>query len=281
MRESKFANHEGQVITFNDGSGYSFNPLPTYTYSINPSVIGSKIAGFNTADTLSYVVEIGVKGSNAEDTANKLDQLLALFQSDISANSYGRLTINGYSLDCYVTAMTVTQNLHTLKSAAFTVFTDKPTWFKELQTYQYAPDSSIILNSPDEEQLPTQSYSHGYPFGYPNPYAIRKIANPLYTPAQFKLAVMGPCTPSIIIGGHVYSVNSEVGAGEILTIDSRLKKVYKRAADGTITNLFDCRNRDSFIFEKIPPGENQISWQSIDKFFLTLVDERTIPPWSF
>lgn len=281
MRESKFANHEGKSITFNDGSGYSFNPLPTYAYSVNPNVIGSKISGFTNADTVTYPVEIGVRSQRAEDVGNKLDQLLSLFKSDISANSYGELTVNGYSLDCYITAMTPTQNLNLLKSATFTVFTDRPVWYKDLQTYQFTPDSSIIVNSPTGETLKSVTYPHGYPHGYPNPYSKKRVINPLYTPAHFKITVFGPCTPSITIGSHVYAVNAEIGVGEMLTIDSRSKTITKRAADGTISNLFDKRSRESNVFEPIQPGENQVAWQGINKFFLTLVDERLVPPWSF
>lgn len=281
MRESKFANHEGKTITFNDGSGYSFNPLPTYTYNVNPNVIGSKIAGFTTDDTVTYAVEIGVRGVNAQDTSNKLDALLSLFKSDISANSYGRLTVNGYSLECFITGISPAQNLNTLKSVMATVLTDRPTWFKEFKTVQYTPDSVIIENSPSGQPLTSKSYPHGYPYGYPNPYKVKKITNELYSPAQFRLTVEGPCTPAITIGGHIYAVNADIATGETLIIDSRQKTVQKKTADGQFVNLFDSRNRDNFIFEPIPSGESNVSWQEINKFFITLIDERMIPPWSF
>ena len=281
MRKSKFSNHEGKSISFNDGSGYSFNPLPTYAYNVNPNIIGSKIAGFTTADTVAYSVEIGARGINAEDTGNKLDALLSLFKSDISANSYGRLTVNGYSLECYITAISPAQNLNTLKSVLCTVFTDRPTWFKEIRTVRYTPDSVIIENSPSGQPLTSKSYPHGYPYGYPNPYAVKKITNELYSPAQFRLTIEGPCTPSITIGGHIYGVNADIEAEETLIIDSRQKTVIKRTADGKTVNLFDSRNRDSFVFEPIPVGESVVAWQLINQFFITLIDERMIPPWSF
>lgn len=279
MRESKFANHEGVSITFNDGSGYTFNPLPTYSYAYTPMIIGSKIAGFSTADTLSYPVEIGIKGSTPEDVADKFDRIISLFESDITAQSPGRLTVNGYSLDCYISGMSITQNLFNLKSATFTVFTDFSKWFKEQKTYQYTPSTEIILDSTVEE-TETESYPHGYPHGYPNPYAVKTVRNSLYTPAQFRLTVFGPCTPSITIGGHVYAVDADIADGETLTVDSRTKQITKRAADGTVTNLFDSRNRESYIFEPIPVGDSAVVWHGIDKFFLTLIDERNIPPWS-
>ena len=280
MRESKFANHEGLSITFNDGSGYTFNPAPAYNYAYSPMLIGSKITGFSLPDSVAYPVEIGVKGNTPSDVADKFDRILALFKSDITANLPGKLTINGYTLDCFVSEMTPTQNLNTLKSANFVVYTDNPQWYKEIRTYKFTPDNEIILDSVPLEELKPKAYPLGYPYGYPNPYAIKKVRNPLYTPAQFKLSIKGPCTPSITIGGHVYAVNADISDGEMLTINSRTREITKRTADGSIINLFDSRNRESDIFQSIPVGDSDVAWNLINRFFLTLIDERLIPPWS-
>jgi phage-related protein len=75
-------------------------------------------------------------------------------------------------------------------------------------------------------------------------------------------------------------VNCTVGANEYLTIDSSAKKVFLTAQDGTITNMFNNRNRDSYVFEKIPTGQNVVSWNGGFGFDIILLEERSEPKWT-
>ena len=107
------------------------------------------------------------------------------------------------------------------------------------------------------------------------------LGYPAFADANFKLVIYGAVTnPAITIGGHVYQVNCTVAAGEYLTIDSLTKKIFLTGSGGAVTNKFNDRNRDSYIFEKIPAGANAVAWSGSFGFDVTIYEERSEPKWT-
>ena len=100
-------------------------------------------------------------------------------------------------------------------------------------------------------------------------------------PANFRLIIYGYASnPTLHIGGHEYSVNVEVDDGEYLTIDSVAKTIFLTRNNGEKVNCFNLRNKDSYIFEKIPAGDNAITSPNDQIYFdITLLDERSEPKW--
>ena len=98
---------------------------------------------------------------------------------------------------------------------------------------------------------------------------------------NFRMNIFGQCSnPSVYVSGHLYQVNCEVDTNEYLTIDSLSKKIYLTANDGTTTNVFNLRNRDSYIFEKIPPGNNSVLIDGGFGVDIILTEERSEPKWT-
>ena len=95
----------------------------------------------------------------------------------------------------------------------------------------------------------------------------------------------GPCVnPSVTIGGNVYSVNVSVPAGGYLVIDSRPEaplgwQVYMRDAAGVQSNIFDNRNPNYQILERIPGGTVNLEYSRTYGIDLTLYLERSEPSW--
>ena len=58
------------------------------------------------------------------------------------------------------------------------------------------------------------------------------------------------------------------------------KKIYVTAIDGTITNVFNLRSRDSYIFDKIAPGMSSVTWDGNFGVDITLLEERSEPKWT-
>ena len=85
---------------------------------------------------------------------------------------------------------------------------------------------------------------------------------------------------SVYIAGHAYTVNCDAETGEYITIDSVAKTITKTAKDGTITNIFNLRGRESYIFEKIPTGEISVSWDGDFDIDIILLEERSEPKWT-
>ena len=77
----------------------------------------------------------------------------------------------------------------------------------------------------------------------------------------------------------MYQVDCEVGEGEYLTVDSTTKKIFVTKNDGTIVNCFNSRNKNSYIFEKIPSGNNAVTWSGEYGFDVILMEERSEPKW--
>ena len=75
------------------------------------------------------------------------------------------------------------------------------------------------------------------------------------------------------------SDNADLSDNEYLTIDSMTKTIVLTKYDGQKENCFHLRNRESYIFEPIPPGENIITWNGAFGFDVILLDERSEPKW--
>lgn len=125
------------------------------------------------------------------------------------------------------------------------------------------------------------NYPHDYPFDYGSATATQRVVNTGFVASNFRLVIDGPCVnPLVTIGGNAYQVNVTVAAGQYLLIDSVEKTAALQSNDGTRTNVFNARNRDSYIFEKIPVGENVVAWSGDFNFEITLLEERSEPKWT-
>jgi hypothetical protein len=87
--------------------------------------------------------------------------------------------------------------------------------------------------------------------------------------------------PYVIIGGHLYQVYQDVGVGGVLEIDSMKKTITLYDADGTVTNVFFARDKDSYIFEKIPAGTSDIEYPADENFYfdIAIYMKRGAPVW--
>lgn len=68
-----------------------------------------------------------------------------------------------------------------------------------------------------------------------------------------------------------------------LVIDSRRKTIMLVGAQGTMTNVFNKQNKDSYIFQKIPGGSCEVTTVGVDTSFgfsLTAFVERSEPVWT-
>ena len=86
--------------------------------------------------------------------------------------------------------------------------------------------------------------------------------------------------PAIYIDGYEYSVTGHIGPREYLEIDSREKTVTLVQNNGTRVNWFSHRNKDNYIFKKMPAGESVVSWQGEYRFDIILFEERSEPKWT-
>jgi hypothetical protein len=123
-------------------------------------------------------------------------------------------------------------------------------------------------------------YPFDYAFDYFPDVGVKTLINQHFIDSNFRMVIYGACSnPAVYVAGHLYQVNSEVEAGEYLTIDSVTKKIYLTAKDGTTTNQFKLRNKESYIFKKIPSGNSMVSWSGDFGVDIILLEERSEPKW--
>ena len=117
-------------------------------------------------------------------------------------------------------------------------------------------------------------------FDYDLEEVIEVIENDCIDRAEFEIKFYGPSqNPSVTIGEHIYELYTDLESGERAVIDSRAKTIRKFNIYGEEENIFADRNKDSYIFEKIPEGITTISRDKQQKLDITLYDERGEPEW--
>lgn len=60
----------------------------------------------------------------------------------------------------------------------------------------------------------------------------------------------------------------------------KTRKIVKVKTDGTEENLFNSKNNESSIWEKIPAGLSIVSWNGAFGFDIILFNERGTPRWT-
>ena len=85
--------------------------------------------------------------------------------------------------------------------------------------------------------------------------------------------------------GYIYELRTTLYDGEYAVIDSSTRyakdrKIVKVKADGTEENLFNSKNNESSIWEKIPAGLSIVSWNGAFGFDIILFNERGTPRWT-
>jgi hypothetical protein len=125
----------------------------------------------------------------------------------------------------------------------------------------------------------------GYPYDYPYDYGLSVVSNNIVCDStgsnDFRLLIYGEAVnPSVVIGGHAYSINGSIGKGETLLIDSLTKTITLTTAMGNKINWFDKRGRKDYIFEPIPAGKSLVNWPGTFGFDLTVIEKRSEPLWT-
>lgn len=130
-----------------------------------------------------------------------------------------------------------------------------------------------------------------YPFDYEYDYQktsyTGSVTPSVYTPSDVHLVMFGPAVnPYVIVGGNRYEVDVTVPAGGYLTVDGRDKTIKLTLADGTVQNAFAYGVRGggagggSYIFERVPAGTSEVTFDGSFGFDLGWYEEEGEPPWN-
>lgn len=275
MRENFiFENHLGQrFVGLDNGVYMNYNDLRDYSWSYD--TINSRISRFHMA-VRNRKIPLVVCCDSEDEAIKVKNRLLELAEADINAVLPGRIYVGKYYTTGYITASAKSDYLITkrLCKLELTLTSDDPAWYRE-QTYsfQVGKDNNTAVSGGTD-----------YPYDYPYDYAASLTGGSIFCDTvgsnAFRLTIYGEITdPTILIGGHTYTVKGSVGVGEILVVDSLTKTITLTNRSGKKVNWFDNRGRDSYIFEPIPAGQNLVSWSGNFGFELTVIEKRSEPRW--
>lgn len=128
---------------------------------------------------------------------------------------------------------------------------------------------------------------HDLPYDLGVTPPLRYAINPGYSGSPAKFVVYGPAVnPAVRLAGNLYQVDVTVPEGGYMDIDPLRRTVTVVAADGTTMDAFSKAHRGSgvgsgeYIFEHVPVGTSEISWDNSFGFDLTLYEEEGEPAWS-
>ena len=272
----RYVNHINEELKFGTGGVFvNYNELHDYLWKYQ--VRGDKIS-YLYRGVVEKVVPVVIACQDPDRGIQIINQLMEYTERDILVKSPGRIYIGEYYLDCYVIGSTKGDYLakRGYLRAELRVLTDQAAWIKETKF--------TFSNSSGGGQAGGQGldYNFDYPIDYMNPYTSRTVNNTGFVGSDFRMVIYGPCeNPHVAVGEHAYEVDcGEIAAHEYLTIDSKKKTIILTHANGSKTNVFKYRYRDSYIFEKMPSGETQVTWDGNMIFDITLYEERSEPKWT-
>lgn len=246
--------------------------LFNYEWSYSTGKSNQNIAKTYRKKLPSKKVKLTVSAKSAGECVEALNYLMSVLDTDVINNTSGRLYINDTYIKCFF--MSCTKAVYRQKANFFVKDFEiilESYWMKET-VYSFEAQTLSLSN--------TKKYAYKYPYRYSTSAGENYIENNHYTDCNFKLKIYGPCVnPHIIIGTHRYQVWTILTEGERLEIDSIRNKVYKVMVNGTKVSLFNERDKQSRVFDKIPPGRQRVAAPGTFNFDLTLYEERSEPQW--
>ncbi len=272
LEKLRYKNHINETLDFGiDKLFVNENDLRDFAWSVTSK--NDKISGFRKG-IVSKTVPIIIKCDTEAEGFEMRNKLFEVFEKDVLSQKYGKFIIGDYYLKCYVTGSTKTEYLFSKKYMRIdlAVQTDYPEWIKETTT-------AFRGNTDNNSEF--LDYTHDFPIDYKNSYTEKSINNSNFVASNFRMVFYGKVeNPTIFINGHEYSVAVNVATGEYLTIDSIEKTVILTRNNGEKVNCFNLRNKDAYIFEKIPSGTLVVTTANEGLYFdITLLEERSEPKW--
>lgn len=305
-----FMNHEGESLeSVKDGIYVNYSNLRDYTWEYTTQ--SNKIIGFQRG-VVEKTIPLVIFCDSESQGIEIRNKIFSLGEKDVLKKKSGKIVIGEYYLSGYVIGSKKSNYLMNKQymELELTFVTDTNTWNREIK-YQFLPQTSIPegpgINNPDisggeseGQVVENGAIFRDFPFDFLKPsnlkvtyplfdlpfdfvgtYGRRTINNDSFTDCDFIMTIWGFVdNPSILIGGHPYTVYTTIYEGERLVIDSAAGTIIKIGRLGEETNLYNSREKLYSVFQKIHPGVQTVSWPGTYGLDILIKDERSEPRWS-
>jgi hypothetical protein len=269
-----YENSNGQTVNLY-GDGVLCDPTPLFKWEYEASTYNSKIYKLSQSLT-TYKLDATAYEKSAR---NSLFNIPVIDRENLKP---GKLWFDDWYMIGYLTASESSGFLRYLnvKDKAkykLTFTTDDPVWHRDADM-QY-----FVLEATEGADL---DYSHDfeYDYGFMGSYRVENESN---FDCDILIRAFGKCdSVSIGVGENIYSVDITVPDGGYLEIDTYNKTVELVEVSGVRTDVFSSiggtyqQDSGSYIFQKVKPGINNISWDGSFNFDVTLKERRAEPRWS-
>lgn len=271
LEKITYKNHINEEINFGENNIF-VNTNDLHDFSWSHTSKNDRISAFKTG-VVKKTIPVIILCNSEEDGIRLRNKLYECAEKDLLALKYGKIIIGDYYFKCYISGSKKTDYLIEKRymKASLTIVSDLPMWVKETTTtFGYGSAGKASGN---------MDFNNDFPMDYTSNILEQTLNNTGFVDCNFKIRIYGACeNPEVVIAGHTYKVNASVELNEYLEIDSIEKTIILTHADGTKKNCFNLRSRDSYIFQKIPPGISFVSKGEF-KFDVTIFEERSEPKW--
>ncbi|MBQ0113625.1 MAG: hypothetical protein KBT03_10880 [Bacteroidales bacterium] len=242
-----------------------------FSRSWNSETSQNKLIGFSKK-VATYSITLDVIG---KDSTEKANHILNVLEKDVIFQKSGTLKCDDWYLKGYFVKSSTGNyvkfsNRITLK---LTFTSDLNYWIKE----------SLYIYRKNDEQTSDRGlgYAYDFPYDYLSPISSAILTNSNFMDSPFIMTIYGAVVnPKVIIGGHVYEVETTLDSNEYLIINAYDKTITKVKKNGERVNEFALRNKESYIFQKIAPGDNTVIINPLCNVDVVVMSERGEPEWT-
>ncbi len=221
-------------------------------------------------------LKISVAAASSNQYSQALQKLLEVTERDVMGLKPGKLYVGDSYLSCYICKSEKSDWVPGVEFLVntFTAVSEGCFWVKENRMTFHAEGGE----SGNEQR--NLDFPVDYPYDFSSGMTDRTMVNTGFHEADFEITIYGKCqNPEVHIAGHKYGVACQLEEGEYLKVNSITKKIFKMKANGEQINQFHLRDREAYIFQKIPAGKNAVTWNGQFGFDVTLLEERSEPQW--
>lgn len=306
-----YINGQGQRIDF-DNKIYSIAEMQVYGHNLNYESENEKITHFVKSVIREMPLTMNISDYQGIPWQQSYDSFIDITMYDVDRDQRGYLYVGDYYLRCNIISMENEDQFREwcdFQTSEITIISDNPVWIKE-KTIQLKPENRPVdTENPDPvvsgdtyPGIPVQNHAvfkdfkfdlkrpdnrkvkyplFDLPFDFAKIYGRRTINNDSYSASDFVMTIYGFAdNPSVMIGDHIYAVETMIYSGERIVIDSAAGTVVKIGRLGEVTNIYNSRRKADSVFEKIPSGVQTLSWAGSFGIDIILFDERVQPRWS-
>lgn len=215
-------------------------------------------------------LQLSIMTNTKEEFNDTMNLLFRSFDRDVKTLKPGKIWWNDFYKEVFIISPVPSDFEELFESVEIDLDIIFPYSFwirKEKHRFPAVTEAAGSLDYP---------YDFSFDFGCPN--SQETFMNDCICDADFELVLYGPITnPCVTINGHDYEILTTLEQGEYAVVNSNERTITQFSVTGEAKSIFNLRNKESEIFEKIPEGLCFVSRNSHMGFDIIIYNEWGAP----